>query len=60
MVIPNIEYVAEKHFDLKNGRIYTRTKIYNPTDIADQREFDVIAFYSEKNNPCGSKFQRMS
>ncbi len=48
MVIPNIEFIAEKHFGLKNGRIYTRTKIYNPKDNADQREFDVIAMYPEK------------
>ena len=48
MVIPNIEFIAEKHFGLKNGRIYTRTKVYNPKDSADQREFDVIALYSEK------------
>ena len=48
MVIPNIEFIAEKHFNLKNGRIYTRTKVYNPEDNSSQREFDVIALYPEK------------
>ncbi|MEQ8191591.1 MAG: hypothetical protein ABRQ39_26735 [Candidatus Eremiobacterota bacterium] len=48
MVIPNIEFIAKKYFNLKNGRIYTRTKIYNPLDNAEQREFDLIALYSDK------------
>lgn len=48
MVIPNIEFITEKHFNLKNGRIYTRTKVYNPEDNSSQREFDVIALYPNK------------
>ncbi|MEQ8189553.1 MAG: hypothetical protein ABRQ39_16405 [Candidatus Eremiobacterota bacterium] len=48
MVIPNIEFIAEKYFMLKNVRIYTRTKIYNPVNDAEQREFDVIAVYSDR------------
>jgi len=48
MVIPNIEFIAKKHFDLKNGDIFTRIKKYNPIDKAKQREFDVIAIYPEK------------
>ena len=48
MIIPNIEFIADKHFDLKNGDIFTRIKKYNPIDKAKQREFDVIAIYPEK------------
>ncbi|MEQ8170728.1 MAG: hypothetical protein ABRQ38_17710 [Candidatus Eremiobacterota bacterium] len=48
MIIPNIEFIAEKHFNLKNGDIFTRVKKYNPIDKAKQREFDAIALYPDK------------
>jgi len=48
MVIPNIEFIAEKYFNLKTGDIFTRIKKYNPLDNANQREFDVIAVYPDR------------
>ncbi len=48
IVIPNIEFIAEKYFNLKTGDIFTRIKKYNPVDKSEQREFDVIAIYTDK------------
>ena len=49
MVIPNIEEVAEKHFNLKDcdDLIIRRTK-KNSKDMGKSREFDVIAVYGNK------------
>ncbi len=48
MIIPNIEYIAKKYFNLKNSKTFTRTKAYHSKDNSRQKEFDVIAVYSDK------------
>jgi len=46
IVIPNIEFLAEKYFNLKHGNLLPKPKVYNANN--QQKEFDTIAVYPDK------------
>ena len=56
IVIPNIEYIAEKYFGCKNSmRFMPRTKVKHPVDNNKNREFDLVVIYADKVILCEAK-----
>jgi hypothetical protein len=48
MVIPNVEFIAEKYFGLIQGDILAKINIRSKTDRAKSKEFDTLAVYDDK------------
>jgi hypothetical protein len=48
IVIPNVDFIAEKYFNLKYGRILPRAKGIDNKDPKYNKEFDTLAVYQDK------------